>query len=136
MLASTVQFSTYGQSLHIPHRQTPAQPGGTTSMEHSQKKQPRPPAGGRPVPSGPNSVPTTRPSAPPRSTPPHPKGHTGCTSGDHRQPAELVSVPPSSSTTNTRDPPQLAGLHGRRVALDRPPGTNPDMTGQCSLERR
>jgi hypothetical protein len=32
--------------------------------------------------------------------------------------------------------PEWNADHGRCTALDQPPGTNPDLAGQCSLERR
>src|SRR3954454_18738312 len=61
MLASTVQFSKYGESPHIPHRQTPRHPGRYDEHEALQRSQPSTPPKqqSRPVPSGPNSVPTT-----------------------------------------------------------------------------
>jgi hypothetical protein len=61
-------------------------------------------SGGRrgPVPSGPNSVPTTSHPTPPRSTPRIREGHQAVLAAGAEHPAELVSVPPSSSTTNTR----------------------------------
>src|ERR1700710_2951013 len=66
MLASTVQFSKYGESPHLPHRQTPAsseEPHGRYDGHGAlQKKQ-------SPVPSGPNSVPTTPHSTRSRSRP-------------------------------------------------------------------
>src|SRR3954452_21336781 len=123
MLASTVQFSTYGQSPHIPHRQTPDNPGGTTSVQRWQRQQPDP-TRGRPVPSGPNSVPTTTHSTRSRSRPPHPRTR-GRTRHQAQPAAELVSVPPSSSTTNTRRRPQTG--HRSRPARGSGPttGSNP-----------
>ena len=66
MLASTVQFSTYDQTPPPRPRQTPDSPQGTRRYE----KQNGPDMSSRsPAPSGPNSVPTTRPH---RQTPVHP----------------------------------------------------------------
>jgi hypothetical protein len=61
----------------------PGNPGGTTSMRHHRRNTPTPPARsghGRPVPSGPNSVPTTSPS---NHHVPHPPRRAGRTSSDH-----------------------------------------------------
>jgi hypothetical protein len=54
------------------------------------------------------------------------------TSGNDESPAELVSVPPLSSVTNTRAPPKMRTLHGPCTALDH----HHEDGGQCSLERR
>ncbi len=88
-----------------------------------------------PVPSGPNSVPTTHPRTRPRSTP-TPEG-TSSTRSPPREPAELVSVPPSSTTPHTRRPLQTSG----RSRCGRGSGPHRLLTkggrcGQCSLERR
>jgi hypothetical protein len=94
-------------------------------MEH-QKKHPTPrhltatQAG--PLPQDPTACLQPAPHAPPRSTPPHPEGHDSRTSSDTRSPAELVSVPPLSSVTNTRAPSKMRTLHGPCTALDQPPG--------------
>src|SRR3954447_2195157 len=127
MLASTVQFSTYGQSPHIPHRQTPTNAGRYDEHEALQRKQ-------SPVPSGPNSVPTTSPPTHPRSrpSPTQTRDQQAVLASKHKDSAELVSVPPSSSATNTRTHPELGELHGPRTALDH----HHDGGGQCSLERR
>src|ERR1700712_419591 len=107
MLASTVQFSSYDQSLHDPHRQprTPLptkRTGRYDEHEALRRRNTHPRSQERPVPSGPNSVPTTGPTPPPRSPP----TEAGRTSSDNMSPAELVSVPPSSSVTNTRASPR------------------------------
>src|SRR4051812_22242366 len=107
------------------HRPGPCDPDQTTSdvtgigALHETTNPPPPPPqraehSGRPVPSGPNSVPTARPPPPPRS-PPRKRGGT-C--GGSRPPAELVSVPPSSSTPTTRRHPELGAGHGPGMALD------------------
>jgi hypothetical protein len=46
--------------------------------------------------------------------------------------AELVSVPPSSTTPDTRGPPQSAIRHGLGAALHH----RASLGGECSLERR
>jgi hypothetical protein len=120
MLASTVQFSTNNQPP--PHHAPPDPnhpPGGTTVRDPAPARDnPPPPHTGtrRPVPSGPNSVPTT-PPRPPRSVPP-PRRTRGSTSGrPSRRPAELVSVPPSStSVSDTRAPQTHHHLAGRGSA--------------------
>ena len=90
-----------------------------------------PTPGGRPVPSGPNSAPTTTP-APPDSGPRHPRKGRQYWEPAAREPAELVSVPPSSTVTNTRGHPTPGNHHGPRTALDHQTRSG----GQCSLERR
>src|SRR3954453_7708717 len=113
---------------------------------------PTPPAGGMdgtetgtalsegprsPAPSGPNSVPTTpRPPTTPIHTPPRStNGPAKSSTGSRRAPAaELVSVPPSSTTPDTpRHLRNWRRRHGPGAALhhqDTGPG------GQRSLERR
>ena len=114
MLASTVQFSKYGKSPHNPSRQ-PRQPGRYEKHEalpeetvaRSLRTQQR----------AYDPVPTTDPV-------PHPPKEAVL--GTRHEPvAELVSVPPSSSVTNTRDPPKMRNLLGPRTALDHPHRTNP-----------
>ena len=70
--------------------------------------------------------------APAIRTPLH--AHPGaCSTGSPRRgPAELVSVPPSSTVTNTRGHPVMGDRHGPRTALDHSHAES----GQCSLERR
>ncbi len=124
MLASTVQFSKYGRSPTSRHRQTPDQTGRydiqwisaeATNLES-------------PLPQDPTACLRPDHPHPPRSTLPE----ESRTSSKLEHLAELVSVPPSSSVTNTRDPPQLVDLHGPRTALDH----THEECGQCSLERR
>ena len=56
-----------------------------------------------------------------------------CSTGSPRRgPAELVSVPPSSTVSNTRDHPVVGGHHGPSTALDH----QHQAGGQRSLERR
>ena len=126
MLASTVQFSTYNQTPPIRPRRTREPPQGTRRYE----KQEGPDTKQRlPAPSGPNSVPTT--SHPiPTTFPARPR--TGRTSGDYQAPAELVSVPPSSTTPHARRHPDTGTDHGVGAALHHPNASG----GECSLERR
>jgi hypothetical protein len=113
MLASTVQFSKYGESLHLPHRQTPtrlhkSQTDRYDRHEALQRSQPHPPLTRRPARSlrtqqrAYNQLPTltTFPTLPKKSR----------TSSNHESPAELVSVPPLSSVTNTRTHPRRASF--------------------------
>src|SRR5437879_2361916 len=104
MLASTVQFSTTNQPPPTPpppdtHPPT-AQAGTTTTETHARGNAPEPPRSTlSPAPEG-----TSSPSR---------------TSSDHRSPAELVSVPPSSTTPHTRRPPKMRTDPGAGAALDR-----------------
>ena len=82
-----------------------------------------------PAPSGPNSVPTTRD---PISTTFPARPRTSRTSGDYQAPAELVSVPPSSTTPDTRGPSRMTNRPDPGAALDH----FHEESGQCSLERR
>src|ERR1700710_1203278 len=115
MLASTVQFSKYGESPHIPHRQ-PEHPSGVRRYdEHGalQSKQPHPHDRGRPVPSGPNSVPTT-------SSPPSHAFHT---------------LPHASvrSTSRTSSDLQVTSRTGQRSTLElRHEHPHPPETGRAS----
>jgi hypothetical protein len=93
-----------------------------------QRKRAPPPAEARsgPVPSGPNSVPTTttgpRPPSPPRPrrNNPSPKERTAVLGAGRPPAAELVSVPPSSTTPHTRRPPPHGTAdHGAGAALHR-----------------
>src|SRR5437868_1674534 len=132
MLASTVQFSTYNQTpvtrphpTHAPHREH----SGMRYRPALNRDQRPPPATHTrtwPAPSGPNSVPTT--SHPiPTAFPARPR--TGRTSGDHQAPAELVSVPPSSTTPETCGPSRLTDRPVLGAALDH----QHEAGGQCSL---
>ena len=107
MLASTVEFSTTNPRPPAqPHQ--PTHPcDGLRSRRPGQRRTPDPhrvPPTGRPVPSGPNSVPTTDPT--PHHVPRSDKKSR--TSSGTIVPAELVSVPPSSTTPDTR-PGTLTG---------------------------
>ena len=66
MLASTVQFSTYDQTPVTRPHQTHDLPQETQRYEDADRpcRDPRTPPQGRPVPSGPNSVPTNRSPTP------------------------------------------------------------------------
>jgi hypothetical protein len=125
MLASTVQFSTSNQpppthprQTRHPHRDTRRyeNKGGPDTKQRS------------PVPSGPNSVPTTRSSIHHRV----PRPANGAVLAAMTMPAELVSVPPSSTVSNTRGHPVVGDRHGPSTALDH----QHEAGGQCSLERR
>src|SRR3712207_5822460 len=115
MLASTVQFSTNNQTPTEPPRQPPATRAVRDTAGPAEKNQHTPQ--GRPVPSGPNSAPTT--NHPPhtlRSTPP-PQGQQYWEPAG-REPAELVSVPPSSTTQATRARSVMSGHRCPGMALD------------------
>ena len=100
MLASTVQFSTYNQTPATHHRQTHTHPQAAQRYDHETAlPRQRPPLPGRPVPSGPNSVPTNQ--TPTHHCFPHPEGPY---SQRQTMPAELVSVPPLSTVTDTSSP--------------------------------
>jgi hypothetical protein len=125
MLASTVQFSTYDQTpVTRPRRpHNPAGRGGTrnrpalpeATVARSLRTQQR------------AYEPATRS---PLAFPAHPK--TGRTSSDYQAPAELVSVPPSSTAPDTSSHPVMGDRHGPSTALDHQTASG----GQCSLERR
>src|SRR4051794_22977753 len=89
-----------------PHRQTP--PPGEWYDRRSTLQDNAPTHGtteaiqGRPAPSGPNSVPTTTTPPRPRSPPP-PQG-TAVLGAGGQPAAELVSVPPSSTTPHAPRP--------------------------------
>src|SRR5688572_9628765 len=140
MLASTVQFST----THRPPPGTaPANPTATGSTSATTTGG----TGTRTAPTHELTTPTRtlrpgrarslrtqqRAYAPrpprPRSTPAHRAGRTG---SRQRSAAELVSVPPSSTVSNTRDHPVVGGHHGPSTALDH----QHQAGGQRSLERR
>src|SRR3954451_9163951 len=98
MLASTVQFSTYDQTPTRLHRQTRTSPQGQRRYDRrsalTREETVTTPPGGGPALSGPNSVPTTTTPRRLRSTPTEVSS-----TGSRPQPAaELVSVPPSSTT--------------------------------------
>jgi hypothetical protein len=132
MLASTVQFSTYDQS---PPDDAPARtpstagavrgPGGPGTRARTTLV-----AG--PLPQDPTAC--LRPRTPHRPRSPHrpPKGGRCRTRSRPEPAAELVSVPPSSTTPDTRGPPQSAIRHGLGAALHH----RASLGGECSLERR
>ena len=95
MLASTVQFSTSNQPPPT-HPRPPRHPHGDTrryeNREALDQKQ------RSPAPSGPNSVPTNR-TTPTTTFPTRPEGRAVLAA--MTMPAELVSVPPSSTTPHT-----------------------------------
>jgi hypothetical protein len=133
MLASTVQFSTTGRP---PPRTAPPDPhptgcGGTgTGMAPNRDNSPRPVTRAGPAPSGPNSVPTTRPPRRPRST--RPRGAV-LGAGEHRR--------PNWSAFHPRAPPRTPAGRSKLNGRSRcgrgcrgPPG-QPPAAGR-SLERR
>ena len=107
MLASTVQFSTTNpRSPRRPHRPPPPPGRGDVRSGEPGPRQHTPPGPGRsrPAPRGVRSLRTQqraydRPLRPPRSPPAHVRAVLAAI---QRQPAELVSVPPSSTTPDTR----------------------------------
>src|SRR5687767_11762105 len=82
-----------------------------------------------PAPSGPNSVPTTIPGEP-NSGPRRPEG-TAVLGARIREPAELVSVPPSSTTPHAAPAPG----RGHRSRCGRGPGP-PARVGRPVLLRK
>jgi hypothetical protein len=113
MLASTVQFSTYDQTPTRLHRQTRTSPRG--QRRYDRRSAPTRDHGtrfpGSPAPSGPNSVPTTG-THHPNSAPHTPR--EACRTGSPRHgPAELVSVPPSSTASDTSGHPDWATVTAR-----------------------
>ncbi len=133
MLASTVQFSKNGKSPHNPHRQprTPQQDTGRYD-EHETLHE-----ANNPTPtSGPaRSLRTQQRAYHHHPTPipfPATPERAAVLGTRHEPAAELVSVPPSSSTPDTRGPHHCGDLPGLGVALDH----HTQCGGQCSLERR
>src|SRR3954470_3875501 len=122
MLASTVQFSKYGRGPPTRHRQPPA----PRAVRHQNDLSPEETVT--------RSLRTQQRAYHrlPRATTFHAAPKDSRTSGNTRSPAELVSVPPSSSVTNTRTHPRRGEHHGPCTALDH---THVGR-GQCSLERR
>ena len=92
-----------------PDPARPAPPTGQTAVREQagpDRDARHPVHPGRSAPSGPNSVPTTATPAP---TPFHaPPEGTAVLGARNSRPAELVSVPPSSTTPHTRRPPGWA----------------------------
>jgi len=108
------------------HKDNPRGSGGTTT-----RWPPR--SNGHPLPQDPTACLPPAPRITTFHTLPHANARsTSRTSSDTRSPAELVSVPPSSSTPDTRSHPRRGDHHGLSVALDH----HNQCGGQCSLERR
>jgi hypothetical protein len=110
MLASTVQFSTYNRPPTPPPPPNPAPTGGTSGTRTGRPRHKKPPPARQPragpLPQDPTAC--LRPPPPPIPFPTHPKARR---TGDRQTPAaELVSVPPSSTTPNTRGPPDRAAV--------------------------
>src|SRR4051794_14626598 len=106
MLASTVQFSTYNQTPVTRPHQTHAHPQETQRYEEQtgpEQDRDHPHRDG-PLSQDPTACLRTRPSPAPRV--PHPEGPYY---QQQTMPAELVSVPPSSTTPQACSPPRLRG---------------------------
>src|SRR6476620_2286662 len=125
MLASTVQFSTYDQPPTTLHRQTHTPTGMRRYARRPALTEGRPahdiaapgsPDG--PLPQDPTARLRTEPHG---QTPLHAHPQACSTRSPRRGPAELVSVPPSSTTPDTRDPSRLTGRHGLGAALHHQP---------------
>src|SRR3954471_23406262 len=110
MLASTVQFSTTNQSPSARPHQTPTRPlAGTSTVERCEIRR-APDRDNRPLPRreparrGPLPQDPTACLPPPDCTPArfHALPQEGRTGGRRQPAAELVSVPPSSTTPTTR----------------------------------
>jgi hypothetical protein len=118
MLASTVQFSTYDQTPITPPPPDPHPPQGTQRYEDQTgpdtKQQIHPATGMSPLPQDPTACLRTRPSPPPRS----PRPRRDAVLATMTMPAELVSVPPSSTTPGTRSPSRWRNRHALGAALD------------------
>ena len=116
----------------------------TTSRSPAAPPAPRPPTGGAavreqespdrvhgcPLPQDPTACLRTG-SRHPDSGPRTPRGMRS-TGSPPREPAELVSVPPSSSVTDTVGPSRMRNRPSPGTALDH----QHEAGGQCSLERR
>ena len=129
MLASTMQFSSYGRKPP-GHRRLPnpshQQHHPADNTEAQRFDRPGSPRGTRPtpVPSGPNSVPRPtppRPGVPPHHPHPHRSTDTRSTNTSHDSTGQPVDVPPMSNHPGT--PVQA-------VALDPPPPTQGQKAGQ------
>src|SRR3954462_12368058 len=133
MLASTVQFSTNNQTPAHTTPPDPHAPTGTTAVRETgrpwTRQQPTQDLGW-PVPSGPNSVPTTSPPCSGLRSTPTPQGGEQYWEPANRGPAELVSVPPSSTTPHA--PPAPADGHRSRCGRGSGPDSGADRP-QCSL---
>jgi hypothetical protein len=140
MLASTVQFSTTHPRTGDTSPARPQQTlGGTTDHRPRTRQRPHPAAPAalshRDTRDGARSLRTQQRAYAPRpARDPAPRAPKGAVLGAGGEPAaELVSVPPASTTPATRAPTGTAGASraGRGSAPAPEPGT-----GECSLERR
>src|SRR5690348_5258358 len=100
MLASTVQFSTYNQTPARLSRQTCPTPQGEQRYDRRSALKRR---NGRPLSQDPTACLQPAHS---RHPVPHPS-EDGPYLGQQQLPAELVSVPPSSTTPGACSPPRL-----------------------------
>src|SRR4051794_27574953 len=134
MLASTVQFSNNDQaSSDHAHHQTHSP---LRRYDRHRSPEPRTPAPtphrGGPFPQDPTAC--LRPGHPTHTHAPHP--FTGAVlAGADTAPAELVSVPPSSSTTDTRTHPQ-PGRASRPARGSGPPIPHQEVIGRPVLLRK
>jgi hypothetical protein len=118
MLASTVQFSTYDQTPATRPHQPPGSHRSHSGMRCRpalQRRRQTPGTNPEPALSGPNSVPTTPSRERLRST--HTRRHAVLGAGS-RPAAELVSVPPSSTTPGTCSHPRPDDRRVLGAALD------------------
>src|SRR3954447_11924490 len=142
MLASTVQFSSYDESLRIPHRQPPPGPrqptadhrtSGTTGTKPPQRQHPTPSPGAGPFPQDPTAC---LPPAPTHHHVPHHPPGGGRTSGGD----QVTGRTGQRSTLELRHEHRHPPPTGASITVRARPWTshrdNPDMTGQRSLERR
>src|SRR3954471_24279009 len=123
MLASTMQFSSYGREpLPITGAYPPTPPGTTRRRERTvrPKKRARRRNEQRPFPQDPTAR-QAGPTHPPRSTPTRRRGVLAA----HARTSQLADVPPLSNHPGTLV---------RAVALD--PTTHRATEPECSLERR
>ncbi len=134
MLASTVQFSTNNQTP--PPRPRRTHPARRTRWWYEKQDGPEPRQHPRPHQGAARSLRTQQRAynrRAMRATPVHaPRAGDAVLGAGNTRPAELVSVPPSSTTPHARRHPRLGTDHGVGAALDH----SPEVSGQCSLERR
>src|SRR5918994_5630987 len=130
MLASTVQFSTYDQTPATRPHQTSDPHGDHSGMRCRPALQdndhPKPSSRG-PLSQDPTACLRTGPSPPPAF---HAPGGA-VLAGGKTMPAELVSVPPSSTVPDTPRPPGSEEPSGAGRGSGPPHGCG----GHCSLER-
>ncbi len=91
---------------------------------------------GGPLPQDPTACLRTGPTTRLRSTHTRSEDQARSTGSPRREPAELVSVPPSSTTPGTGNPSVVTGHRVLSAALDHHRGVPPADDGQRSLERR